>query len=242
MKFSDKLIKLRKEKGMSQEELGDKLGVTRQTISKWELGQATPNMTNLNELGTLFNVSINYLVDDNCDSYNKQFKGGIKMDDNKKKKIVIIVAIVLGIIVVGSVIKLAFFNTALDKVNDAKDAGTQAALDVFNKGMENINNMDNQNSNNNSNLYSNYEYYTFNSNIELFAGSQNATFTKQAINAIVSSNSKNTEHQISVEFEGATYTSTSDILDLNNKIENDKTYNILLNYDAAGYINNVIIK
>lgn len=88
MKFNEKLINLRKENGMSQEELGDRLGVTRQTISKWELGQATPNMTNLNELGTLFNVSINYLVDDNCDTYNKkQFKVGFKMDDNKKKKL-----------------------------------------------------------------------------------------------------------------------------------------------------------
>lgn len=243
MKFNEKLINLRKENGMSQEELGDRLGVTRQTISKWELGQATPNMTNLNELGTLFNVSINYLVDDNCDTYNKkQFKGGFKMDDNKKKKIIIIAAIVLGVIVVGAVIKLAFFNTALDKVNDAKDAGTQAALDVFNKGMENINNAGNGNSNNNSNMANKYESISFNMELELFAGQQNATFTKEALSAIASSNSKYAEHQISVEFEGSTYTSASDILDLTNKIENDKTYSILFNYDTTGYINKAIIK
>ena len=39
MKFEEKLMKLRKEKGWSQEELAEKLNVTRQTISKWELGQ-----------------------------------------------------------------------------------------------------------------------------------------------------------------------------------------------------------
>ena len=44
MNFSQKLMELRRSKGMSQEQLGEKLGVTRQTISKWELGQTTPEM------------------------------------------------------------------------------------------------------------------------------------------------------------------------------------------------------
>lgn len=39
MKFNEKLIQLRKKEGLSQEELGYKLNVTRQTVSKWELGQ-----------------------------------------------------------------------------------------------------------------------------------------------------------------------------------------------------------
>ena len=42
MKFNEKLINLRKKAGLSQEELGYKLNVTRQTVSKWELGQTTP--------------------------------------------------------------------------------------------------------------------------------------------------------------------------------------------------------
>ena len=49
MKFEEKLIKLRKEKLLSQEELGEKLDVTRQTISKWELGQSKPDMEKLKE-------------------------------------------------------------------------------------------------------------------------------------------------------------------------------------------------
>ena len=47
MKFNEKLIKLRKEQGLSQEELGEKLNVTRQTVSKWELGETTPEMSKL---------------------------------------------------------------------------------------------------------------------------------------------------------------------------------------------------
>lgn len=261
MKFNEKLINLRKEKGMSQEELGDRLGVTRQTISKWELGQATPNMTNLNELATLFNVDVNYLVDDNCDTYNKkQFKGGFKMDNNKKKKIIIIAAIVLGVIVVGALIRLALvnivFNSAFDKVNDAQESGTQAVLDMFDKGIDYINdkadeidsmenNSNNESANTNvntSNISTEYELSSFNMALELYAGLQNDTFTKKALSAISLSNSKYADHQISVEFDGTTYTSASDILDLTNKIEQDKTYTILFNYDDSGYINKAIIK
>ena len=44
MKFNEKLINLRKQKGLSQEELGYKLNVTRQTVSKWELGETTPEI------------------------------------------------------------------------------------------------------------------------------------------------------------------------------------------------------
>lgn len=42
MKIEDKLLKLRKEKGLSQEEVADRLNVSRQTISKWETGQSSP--------------------------------------------------------------------------------------------------------------------------------------------------------------------------------------------------------
>ena len=62
MKFNEKLIQLRKSKGWSQEELGDKLDVTRQTLSKWELGQTTPEMDKLIEISKLFNISIDVLV------------------------------------------------------------------------------------------------------------------------------------------------------------------------------------
>ena len=62
MTFHDKLMQLRKEKGLSQEELGFRLGVTRQTISKWELGQTTPEMDKLLELSKLFDVSIDDMV------------------------------------------------------------------------------------------------------------------------------------------------------------------------------------
>ena len=68
MKFNEKLIELRKKQGLSQEELGYKLNVTRQTVSKWELGQTTPEMDKLVELSKLFNISIDELVDNDINN------------------------------------------------------------------------------------------------------------------------------------------------------------------------------
>ena len=66
MKFNEKLIKLRKAAGLSQEELGNRLNVARQTVSKWELGETTPEMDKLEELSNIFEISIDELVKDDA--------------------------------------------------------------------------------------------------------------------------------------------------------------------------------
>lgn len=62
MNFNEQLITLRKQKGWSQEQLGEQLNVTRQTVSKWEMGSTTPEMDKLIELSNLFGISIDRLV------------------------------------------------------------------------------------------------------------------------------------------------------------------------------------
>lgn len=62
MNFAEHLMSLRKQRGWSQEELGDQIGVTRQTVSKWEMGQSTPELEKLVELSRLFGMSIDRLV------------------------------------------------------------------------------------------------------------------------------------------------------------------------------------
>ncbi len=62
MTFSEKLTELRRQKGWSQEELGDRLGVTRQTVSKWELGSTTPEMEKLVAMSELFGISLDELI------------------------------------------------------------------------------------------------------------------------------------------------------------------------------------
>ena len=65
MNFGEKLFKLRKEKGWSQEALAEKVNTTRQAISKWENGQGFPETEKLMMLGNIFEVSIDYLLKDN---------------------------------------------------------------------------------------------------------------------------------------------------------------------------------
>ena len=64
MKFNEKLLKLRKEKGLSQEELGMELQVSRQTISKWESAQSYPDFTRLVMLSDFFDMTLDELVKD----------------------------------------------------------------------------------------------------------------------------------------------------------------------------------
>ncbi len=63
MTLGEKIQKLRKQRGLSQEALAEKVTVTRQTISKWELGSSEPTAANLAELAALFEMSISELVD-----------------------------------------------------------------------------------------------------------------------------------------------------------------------------------
>ena len=57
------LKKLRKVKGLSQIELAKQLGVSQETVSKWESGKVIPDIKNLISMKTIFNVSIDYLLD-----------------------------------------------------------------------------------------------------------------------------------------------------------------------------------
>lgn len=64
MIFSEKLVILRKNKGMTQEALAEKLNVSRQAVAKWESGQAYPDISNLIQISNIMNVTVDYLVRD----------------------------------------------------------------------------------------------------------------------------------------------------------------------------------
>lgn len=62
METKDVLLELRKRENLTQDELAEKLFVTRQAVSRWESGETTPNVETLKLLSKLFNVSINTLL------------------------------------------------------------------------------------------------------------------------------------------------------------------------------------
>lgn len=66
MTFGEKLQKLRRESGLSQEKLAERLNVSRQAVSKWELGTAAPDVDNIVRLSKFFQVSLEYLMVEDC--------------------------------------------------------------------------------------------------------------------------------------------------------------------------------
>ncbi len=111
MKLAEKLVYLRNEKGLSQLKLAEMMDVSRQAISRWETGVAVPSSENLKYLGNLYDVSLDYLFNDDADEPERN-KGIAdetgeapasapdSVDDGKngKRKIVKWMAIALGLL------------------------------------------------------------------------------------------------------------------------------------------------
>lgn len=105
MRFSEKIIKLRKENGLSQEEFGNMINVSRQAISKWESEQSQPDIGNVKEISKVFNVNIEYLINDDLEEEFKEEKN--KKRNNKKylKNILIIIFLIFIIYLCLSMVK-----------------------------------------------------------------------------------------------------------------------------------------
>ena len=70
MKFNEKLVMLRKQQNLSQEQVSEKLGVARQTISKWELGETTPEMDKLIIISKLYDITLDELMKEDNERKN----------------------------------------------------------------------------------------------------------------------------------------------------------------------------
>lgn len=94
MKFGENLYNLRKKQKISQEKLAEKIGVSRQSVSKWENGTAYPEMNRIFELCKIFHCKLNDLVNDNIldfDSLDKEVKMSVvKFNKEKQKKLKIV--------------------------------------------------------------------------------------------------------------------------------------------------------
>lgn len=71
MELRKKLSQLRKEKGLTQLELAEALNVSRQAVSRWEMGTAVPSLDNLVGLSEVYSVSLDYLVHDKIEKPNQ---------------------------------------------------------------------------------------------------------------------------------------------------------------------------
>lgn len=121
MDFNNRLYQLRKQKGFSQEELANRLNVSRQTVSKWEVGDSTPDMEKLIAISDLFDVSLDMLVKGKEEEpqppptakseFAAVLNEKVLTDKNKKKakNVFKIIAIILGAIVLVDVISMIIY-------------------------------------------------------------------------------------------------------------------------------------
>ncbi len=88
MALSEKLYTLRKKSGLSQEQLAEQLGVSRQAISKWESGQSVPESDKLIVISSRFKVSLDYLLkeDDEQQVIPKEFQADNSLQTSGKTK------------------------------------------------------------------------------------------------------------------------------------------------------------
>lgn len=101
MKFADNLKRLRKRRNISQEQLAEKVGVSRQSVSKWETSEAYPEMNNILELCKIFKCNISDLVNDkmvDIDSLDEEVKMSVvkfkKEKQNQMKGISKVISLV----------------------------------------------------------------------------------------------------------------------------------------------------
>lgn len=104
MKLEEKLISLRKEKGLSQMKLAEMMDVSRQAISRWEVGAAVPSTDNLKFLGNLYGVSLEYLLHDDAPKPNQNEtpmqKRIIEKQESRRKTVFVVLMAVLAVAVI----------------------------------------------------------------------------------------------------------------------------------------------
>lgn len=248
MKFYEKLIILRKKALLSQEQLAEKLDVTRQTISKWELGQTKPDMDKLNAMSKLFEVDINILTNDELSLEGNKHENKVepKKKDNSNRKIILYIVIIIFVASlatlvyrVGSDIKEKS-DAVKEEMNKAKEEAKRKQEEIERKQQEAEQEMKQKE------LERKKE--SFNSTFETYQGSEGGTVTGWQIDKIIKNNKTNNEHLIEVVFDGVSYgTDSEKIKGIKNSLKNFdgyelQYYEISLDYDDNGYVNKVTIE
>jgi len=132
MKFSEKLMNLRKSNGMSQEDLAAKLNVTRQTISKWELDQTAPDMNKLSEIAKIFEVSLDELMNDTKAPKTEDAYSESAIEKNNKK-------ISIWILVGGIIVSCVILGIGAIKQNDAAKTNQRLSEEAATLSLMNYN-------------------------------------------------------------------------------------------------------
>ena len=137
MKFNEKMIMLRKQHNLSQEKVAEKLKVARQTVSKWELGETTPEMDKLIMINELYNITLDELVKEenqekivnDPNNTNSQKLAGMTIKILKGIGIFIIILVILYVFLM--IIGLIAFNSFKIENDSTTVIQTQEEVEVY---------------------------------------------------------------------------------------------------------------
>ena len=120
--FGKNLMELRKKNGLSQEDLANRLNVTRQTVSKWELEQTSPSLKDLKNISDFFNISLDELTSNDINISTKESinqTNNIKLKTKKKYLILlpVIVLIIFFIILINRSYRILYIKKQIDLAN-----------------------------------------------------------------------------------------------------------------------------
>ena len=247
MKFNEKLIELRKKQGLSQEELGYKLNVTRQTVSKWELGQTTPEMDKLIEIGKTFNVSVDELVNETettsiQDTVIEDQTIGNEGTKENKVKIIIIGALIVVIVLIGANIfnkGFSIFKGASSSENITEEAEGifDKFFNLFDKAIDAQQNVLDQATENNNEM----NIRIFNSTLELYKGSNSGIQLKKLLDEVNTKN-KTEQRKITVKYDETETQDTEVIKNLKTGLDDSSNFEVSFEYDEEGYIYEICIE
>lgn len=230
---------------LSQEELAEKLDVTRQTISKWELGQSKPDIDKLQMMSKLFEVDVNTLTNEDISledkAETKEDKNNKKEDGDRKFILYILIIIFIASLAllayrVGTDIKTKKdeIKEELRKEKEKAEKDEKEFKDKFNKDMEE------------SDLK--FDKNSFNSNYTFYSGTQPGQNVSMLIDNIINKNKTEKDHLVELTFDNTSYGTDSDnIKQTKNMIQTFKGYDIQyyevsMDYDDNGYVNKVTIE
>lgn len=236
MKLEEKIIKLRKRNAWSQEELAEKLDVTRQTVSKWELGQTTPDADKLTKMATIFNVTANDLLDENTEPAEKESK----VNNNGRPTKIIIIVIILIFVILG--IGAITINKVLNKFEKVSNQIVPNSIvelfeqysfsDIFGMIFGKFQETEKE-----------YNVDSFNSKFKtLYYGSTDGFFMNNFLDTVIKSNEENPEHIITVNFADTETNDASELRKMKKKFSKGTTYEIIYEYDENELINKAIIE
>lgn len=147
MTLDKKLTRLRKREGLSQAEVSEELDVSRQAVTKWETGASRPSTENLQSLSKLYNVPLEYLLDESEDELPAPAPAAPVAEsgpepETQKKEERWIRKLVIGVVILALLICFLFWYGSLQKENDldlhAIQSEDTASLEVpeFNLNLE----------------------------------------------------------------------------------------------------------